>query len=117
MYIPPPPHNLLLVSTQTGYSQVRNRRAVTSSGTNATRIRHILRQEEESLGSTEPQQSGFTARNKEKGGEVGGVSGKVRREEIMETAGILTFLAGKKKLIGNGGDFRFKTTVCSSLLR
>lgn len=76
---------------------MRKRRAVASSKANATRVRHILRQEDERLCSTEPEQSRIAARNKDKGGDVGGVSGKVRREGLMEAAGILTFLAGKKK--------------------
>lgn len=89
-------------SPQTRYSQVRKRRAAISSGTKATQIRHILWQEDESLCSTELEQSRLTAGNKHKGGEVGGVSGKVRREGQregqMEAAGILTFLEGGRKV-------------------
>lgn len=94
-------HSPLLVPTQTRYSQVRKRRAAMSSGTTATRIRHILWQEDESPCSTELEQSRNTAGNKDKGGEAGGVSGKVRREGgkegQMKAAGILTFLAGRRK--------------------
>lgn len=45
-----------------------------SRGTNAARIRHILWQKDDSPCSTEPEQSSVTAGNKDKGGEVGGVS-------------------------------------------